>query len=80
MNSLCIVLQPWESALPMKLEFHPYGTGVSYLWHCSFTRMALEFPTYETVGTSEDVERFFRPVLQYGTPCGVSLHCVQQIR
>ena len=48
MNSLCIVLQPWESALPMKLEFHPYGTGVSYLWYCSFIRMKLEFPTYET--------------------------------
>lgn len=42
--------------------------------------MALEFHPYETVGTFEEVERFFYPMLQYGIPCGVSLHCVQQIR
>ena len=42
--------------------------------------MKLVFLTYETVGTSEEGERFFYPVLQYGIPCGVSLHCVQQIR
>ena len=27
----------------MKLEFHTYGTGVSYLWHWSFMPMELEF-------------------------------------
>ena len=42
--------------------------------------MKLEFLTYETVGTSEEAEGFFYPVLRYGTPCDVSLHCVQQIR
>ena len=25
----------------MALEFHPYETGVSYLWHWSFIRMKL---------------------------------------
>ena len=25
----------------MALEFHPYGTGVPYLWHWSFLRMKL---------------------------------------
>ena len=37
-----------KSFFPMKLEFLPYETGVSYLWYCSFIRMKLEFPTYET--------------------------------
>ena len=26
----------------MALEFHAYGTGVSYLWHWSFIPMELE--------------------------------------
>ena len=37
----------------MALEFHTYGTGVSYLWHWSFIPMALEFHTYETKLSSQ---------------------------
>ena len=49
------------SFLPMKLEFHPYGTRVSPVWNWSFSHMelecqwglALEFHPYGTRTPSE---------------------------
>ena len=52
----------------MALEFHTYGTGVSYLWHWSFIPMALEFLPYETrvprgVGTELGLGAFAQGVV-----------------
>ena len=30
------------SFIPTALQFHPYGTAVSSLWHCSFIPTALQ--------------------------------------
>ena len=38
-----------NSFLRMALEFPPYGTTVSSVWHYSFLPMKLYFPTYETL-------------------------------